>query len=90
MPVGSKGPAVVMLQLLLLAMEYNQNIVPDGNYGEQTEIGVTQLQAVLGVDQDGQFGPETRKALLRIQGIDVNSLKSESFQGETTVPENQG
>jgi peptidoglycan hydrolase-like protein with peptidoglycan-binding domain len=80
---GSRGPAVVVLQIILLARGYNPQIIPDGEYGEQTALGVKQLQTDLRVDQDGHFGPATRAALLKESALDVNSLTSNLFQGET-------
>jgi peptidoglycan hydrolase-like protein with peptidoglycan-binding domain len=82
--MGSKGPAVVVLQLLLKAAGYNSSaIVPDGDYGEQTAAGVRELQKHHGIEVDGHFGPDTRKALMDFTTVNVNDLDAELFIGET-------
>ncbi|MES3032013.1 MAG: peptidoglycan-binding domain-containing protein [Patescibacteria group bacterium] len=82
---GSKGPAVVVLQLLLLALNENSKIIPDGDFGNETAKGVKKLQSRLGVDQDGCFGPKTREAFFWRTGIQINAIPV--LDGETTVPE---
>ena len=82
---GSRGPAVVVLQIILLVRGHNPNIIPDGEYGEQTALGVKQLQAELRVDQDEHFGPATRAALLKESRLDVNSLTQDLLKGETVA-----
>lgn len=84
---GSKGPACVVLQLLLVALNLNDNIVPDGDYGEQTAIGVRRFQTQNNLEEDGNFGPATRRTFLVVTGIDVNALDAELFIGETVTPE---
>jgi len=88
---GSKGPAVVALQLLLLGGGNNLAIIPDGIYGEETVIGVKNLQEKdLGMqsdDVDGNFGPKTRAELKRLWNIDVNALPADIFVGETEAVE---
>jgi len=79
---GSKGPAVAFLQALLLDRSLNPNIIIDGDYGEETAKGVSELQKELGVEEDGNFGPMTRSALYAQGGIDVDAIEAASFQGE--------
>ena len=82
---GSGGPAVALLQCLLIDRSCNsENIIVDGEYGEQTAEGVRQLQQNLGVDQDGNFGPATREAL-KLEGLDVNEIPAHVFWPRGTV-----
>lgn len=79
---GSRGRAVVLLQLMLQFAGLNPKIVADGEYGEQTALAVRELQLNLGftdVDVDGNFGPMTRRALREQRGIDINSITSDAF-----------
>ena len=85
---GSKGPAVTLLQLLLKAGHYNAlNIQVDGDYGDETAVGVKRLQEALGFDGkeiDGHFGPATRKRYADgIVKINVNALAADVFEGDT-------
>lgn len=88
MEPGSKGPAVALLQIILLARGHNhEKIVPDGVYGPETEKGVRLLQATLGfpaAGQDGSFGPATRRALLEKRRIDIDALSANLFAGPGT------
>ena len=86
LPPGSKGPAVLVLQLILKTTEHGGEIVVDGDYGPKTTEAVRHVQEDLGVEPDGHFGPATRKAMVESEGPDVNALERESFTGETTVP----
>lgn len=85
---GSKGPAVALLQIILLALNCNSRIIPDGDYtvNGETARGVAELQRRMCFkvsDMDGNFGPKTRKAFHEKYGWDVNSLPKNIFQGET-------
>jgi peptidoglycan hydrolase-like protein with peptidoglycan-binding domain len=84
---GSRGPAVILLQLLLKAGGYNRTgIIPDGDYGEETAKGVRLVQGELGFAEegiDGNFGPKTRAAYRVRFGIDVNAIPIDAFTGET-------
>lgn len=82
--IGSEGPAVLLLQLLLIALKFNHSkIVPDSQYKKETAQGVMEFQAEAQVEQDGNFGPATRAAFLGATGIDINALLAERFEGET-------
>ena len=80
---GSQGPAVALLQCLLKDRELNDKIIVDGDYGPETARGVRELQTQLGVEQDGHFGPETRRVFVEGGGLDANSLEADLFVGET-------
>lgn len=83
---GSKGPAVAALQLILKAiLDFENEIVVDGEYGYVTARSVRRLQDELGVEQDGNFGPQTRAMLLDDYQIDVNVIPANIFVGETTA-----
>ncbi len=84
MPPGSKGPAVIVLQLLLLALDYNDDIVPNGEYDEPTVKAVRAFQDEWSLEADGCFGPDTRAKFLAVFGVDVNVIPD--LNGETTVP----
>ena len=81
---GSKGPAVAMLQVLLVARGYNDdNIIVDGDYGDATAEGVRQLQEEFSLEEDGHFGPNSRAALQSDSDVNVDALDAELFVGET-------
>jgi len=72
---GSFGPAVVVLQAMLICLGYNsEKIVANGDYGEETKQGVIDFQKAVKLEPDGNFGPNTRAAFLDITGIDVNEI----------------
>lgn len=72
---GSFGPAVVVLQAMLICLGYNsKKIIVDGDYGEETKEGVMAFQKSVKLEPDGNFGPNSRAAFLEITGIDVNKI----------------
>jgi len=74
--VGSKEhDAVVFLQALLRAMKFNTKIVPDGDYGEQTSIGVRALQTKAGLKRTGRFDQKTLVALSQATGINLDAFE---------------
>lgn len=85
LPPGSKGPAVVVLQLMLKVAGFNSAIYPDGEFGEQTAFAVRSFQESVGIEADGCFGPATRAAFHQHYGINVDTLSG--LGGETTVPQ---
>ena len=85
---GSKGGAVALLQVGLLMGGFSSRIVVDGDYGEETAIGVKVLQAHIGFagnDVDGNFGPATRQRLLEKRGININALQLAMFTEPTVA-----
>lgn len=86
--LGSSGPAVLVLQLILRCFEIGRhNIEMDGVFGQMTEWGVKNLQSGLlgftGTNIDGCFGPTTRGRLNQLYGIDVEALMAKDFEGGT-------
>lgn len=55
---GSTGPAVKRLQALLAA-NFGQTVVVDGNYGPQTTTAVLNVQRFFGLTADDIVGPKT-------------------------------
>lgn len=82
---GSEGPAVAVLQIMLKTwgLDQDNTLLIDGVYGERTAKAVADLQAEQGVDADGNFGPQTRKAFAKASGIDVNTIPANAFSGQT-------
>nr|WP_240943191.1 peptidoglycan-binding domain-containing protein [Planosporangium thailandense] len=56
--IGNQGSAVVALQQNL-NIRYNSGLVVDGDYGSNTANAVRRVQAILGIAQDGVYGPQT-------------------------------
>ena len=85
---GSKHPAVVLLKIVLIVLDFNRYIVINDSYDAETIAGVKKLQCLLGfkgTDIDGHFGPKIRRAFLKSYGLDVNYLRVSDFQGEKIV-----
>ena len=89
---GSKGPAVMFLQVLLIVQNFNRDIVPDGDYGDQTAKGVVELQKFLNdesgtkiLELDGNFGQATRAEYKRYFDLDIDALPASIFAGTTQV-----
>lgn len=61
---GSTGPAVKRLQALLAA-NFGQTVVVDGNYGPQTSTGVLNVQRFFGITADDVVGPQTWGIILQ-------------------------
>ena len=66
---GSKGQAVQQLQWALNAA--GAKLVPDGDFGDQTEKAVRAYQLKMGLVADGIAGPKTLAALA---GADCSRL----------------
>lgn len=81
--VGSGGPAVAALQLILVGCNLSAIQPINGIYGYSTVESVKKLQHKLGVEADGNFGPDTRRAFAREFGCDVNQIDARLFMGET-------
>lgn len=87
-PGSTDKEAVALLQTMLLFAGLNSNIVADGDYGQQTSLGVRRLQEELGFsgdDLDGKFGPKTRHALLTHRGCNINAIAKNAFAKKTVL-----
>jgi hypothetical protein len=84
--LGSSGPAVFVLQLILQAMGRTP-IVVNGKFDSVTEDRVKELQEILGFtgsNVDGCFGPATRARLKEYDGgVGVDALMASDFAGGT-------
>lgn len=81
--LGSSGPEVEYLQDLLVFGGYNRSLYSDGEYGRQTMQAVKSLQAALGVEEDGIFGPKTKDALLNKRGFSFDLQVKTWIEKET-------
>jgi len=63
--LGSRGPSVRALQLVLARLAYLPASGVDGVYGQQTWNAVVALQGWSGLPRDGVDGPTTRAAIAR-------------------------
>lgn len=81
--MGSRGPAVTLLQVALLLTQKgdNQMLVPDGCFGRQTTNGVKALQIELALPITGKFCRETRRAFARKTGLDLEAIKADALRG---------
>ena len=62
---GCTGEDVRRLQTSLLELGYDlPKYGADGQYGQETEAAVRQLQAAAGIEVDGKYGEETHAALM--------------------------
>lgn len=86
LPQGSQGPAVKFLQQLLIAGGYNDAIIADGFYGAETAKGVQAFQRKALIDDDGNFGPDTRAKWLECHGLDVNKIPRSKGSRDTQLP----
>lgn len=77
---GSKGTAVIDMQKQLIKQGYtgksNKKLIADGNFGDNTEFAVMQLQKQSNLKVDGIVGNATLKAL---RGDDTSRLLSEKY-----------
>lgn len=64
-----KGEAVRLLQQMLLALNYITNDSFDGNFSQDVETAVKDFQAVAGVKQDGEVGPNTWGKLFEVSRV---------------------
>ncbi len=91
---GSRGKAVRFLQYLLMARYPDLGILPDGDFtpNGKTAAGVVRLQKEInlslieqgerGIEEDGNFGPITRKRFKVLTGIDVDVIEQDVQWGE--------
>jgi peptidoglycan hydrolase-like protein with peptidoglycan-binding domain len=87
---GSNGPDVLLVQVAIktAAARHSacQGLIPDGDFGEQTELAVKWLQDDLGFtgdDVDGCFGPNTRRRFAAKYGTNFDAIPFGALQGLT-------
>jgi peptidoglycan hydrolase-like protein with peptidoglycan-binding domain len=87
MEKGSKGPAVAVLQIILITSGwgFDYGVVIDGDFGERTEQALMGFQRSTGLEADGKCGPMTRAKLSEITGVDINALSAAVFTGKTVL-----
>ena len=69
---GMEGADVKELQNRLIALGYSVGSYgADGEYGDATEMAVRKFQMQNDCEADGEFGPETYKALIDALGEDI-------------------
>lgn len=66
---GDYGADVIELQTRLKAVGYDPGEI-DGEFGRNTESAVKALQTAAGILVDGEFGPDSLAALVKMEGVD--------------------
>ena len=89
---GMSGLQVLILQVILLALGFNrEKMLPDGDYGDETEAAVKEYKEnslVDGIEEEEGVGPLTAKALIEEDGVDFTLLSyEESVANEETAAE---
>lgn len=78
---GDKGPAVAILQIILLIFGCNHAITPDGDFGEQTEIGLKRFQEDdLVIEPSGILDESMFFAVSELTGFDLGTIDLAAFQ----------
>ena len=89
---GSVGPDVALLQIIIkmvLRLQGNRDdeftadeIKPDGEFGEKTEIGLAELKKVVGMSDDeepGEFGQVSMEEIGSYCGIFLDTINASAF-----------
>lgn len=63
MAQGAMGGHVWALQMSLNACNLHENLATDSIFGGQTWAALVRLQSALGIQVDGVYGPQTRRAM---------------------------
>ena len=72
---GDTGPEVVLLQRMLITVT-GADIAPDGTYGPDTVIAITNFQRLFGLPETGAADHETRQLLRYVDGGRSSALPS--------------
>ncbi len=72
---GDTGPEVVLLQRMLITTT-GAAIAPDGTYGPDTVVAITNFQKLFGLPETGEADHETRQLLRYVDGGRSNALPS--------------
>lgn len=95
MQKGSRGP-VVNAVLLVLAGWYTSRfddasgLEPDGEYGNRLHTVVSEFQKEWGLEEDGHFGPATRRAFVDEFGFNLQTLAAITGPGVTVFVQPDG
>lgn len=88
---GSRGPAVLLLQIMLLPDSFDgEQVVLSGVFDKATERAVVSLQATLGVKRTGELDEATHEAIKRQWGPDLRILDTDDFTNPTSFDEGVG
>lgn len=92
---GMTGPDVALLQVIIkmvLRLEGNREgeaiadeIKPDGEFGENTEVGLAELKKVVGMTQDeetGEFGQVSMEEISSYCGVFFDTINASAFACE--------
>lgn len=86
---GMKGVAVMILQVMLISKGYGtENLIPDGEYGDETEESLSAYKAdcgINGIEDEKGFGPLTMQALKEEDDLDLLLVSYE----EEPVPDHE-
>lgn len=83
---GMEGQDVRELQEALTLREYSLGKI-DGDFGNKTKQAVIAFQKDAGLDQDGEYGPKTRKALEQIEVFSFKTDKNKQLSNNFKVKE---
>lgn len=72
---GDTGPEVVLLQRMLITTT-GADIAPDGTYGPDTVVAITNFQRLFGLAETGEADHETRQLLRYVDGGRSSALPS--------------
>ncbi len=86
---GSRGPHVTILQVFLVAKGVGEGILFDLDYGNKTAAAVVAYQKSMGIDADGNCGPQTRATMREADGFDFEAA-CESVPGRTEFVQPEG
>jgi len=84
---GSRGPAVALLQCLLLVAGYNKlKLLVDGGYETETVAAIREFQTEVDVEENGEFDQLTAEAFHKYFNLNVAELTANLFQTEQSSP----
>lgn len=72
---GAKGSAVLLLKLLFMAMGIRCSFVVNDEYDDQLLHIIKGFQALVGISQDGSFGPVTKTEFQHVTRINLDDIE---------------